>query len=171
MPTDAPPFANKCSRRHARLHALWDAKRAGRAMPARADFDIDDLKPWLGWLVLYDVLPGALPDGPDFAYRLFGTQMAHGVGGELTAGRVSQAAMTLDRPFALETLREVCRTRAPVWRDDLVACADGISYTPERLFLPLSSNATGEVEMILMYAAQFRDAKGREISPAKSWLF
>ena len=170
MPQPSPAFLAKCSPLHARLHALWDAKRAGRTMPARADFEFEELKPWLGWLVLYDVLPGALPDGPDFAYRLFGSLVAHGMGAELTAGRVSQAAMTVDRSFALETLRAVWRTRAPSYRDDLAICTDGLSFTPERLFLPLA--ADGEtVDMILMYAAHFRDKQGKEIKPPATSLF
>ncbi|MBI1245215.1 MAG: PAS domain-containing protein [Alphaproteobacteria bacterium] len=170
MPPQPPAFLAACSPLHARLYALWEAKRGDRTMPARADFAIDELKPWLGWLVLYDVLPAALPDGHDFAYRLFGTRVVDGVPGELTAGRVSQAAITADRSFALETLRTVCRTRAPSYRNDLAICADGVSYTPERLFLPLSSGAP-EVEMIVMYGSQYRDAKGNAIRPANSGIF
>ncbi len=36
-----------CSASIAGLFRLWEGKRAGRAMPARPDFDPSELKPWL----------------------------------------------------------------------------------------------------------------------------
>src|SRR5262249_55185257 len=49
------------------LYRLWDARRAGSAMPSRRDFAFEDLIPWLGHLMLVDAIDG----GRDFVYRVF----------------------------------------------------------------------------------------------------
>jgi hypothetical protein len=50
-------------------YRYWEAKRAGRRMPARADIDPAEMVPFLSHVVLVDVLT----DPPDFRYRLMGT--------------------------------------------------------------------------------------------------
>jgi hypothetical protein len=53
------------------IYRYWDGKRAGRAMPSRADIDPADLKPHLPQIVLLDVEPDPLR----FRYRLVGTEV------------------------------------------------------------------------------------------------
>src|SRR5690606_40981648 len=68
-------------RRHTRFSRDWSsdvcssdlAKRGDRIMPARADMDPLELRDYLGWIVIVDVLDG----GSDFYYRLVGTKVAH----------------------------------------------------------------------------------------------
>jgi hypothetical protein len=49
------------------LHRYWNEKRGDRAMPARADLKVSELKDHLGWVIMVEVLPD------DFRYKLVGT--------------------------------------------------------------------------------------------------
>jgi hypothetical protein len=51
------------------VHDYWKAKCADRAMPSRREILPNELRDYLGWIVLLDVLPGL----DDFRYRLVGT--------------------------------------------------------------------------------------------------
>jgi hypothetical protein len=53
------------------IYRYWDSKRAGRAMPSRADLDPADLKAHLPQIVLLDVERDPLR----FRYRLVGTEV------------------------------------------------------------------------------------------------
>lgn len=54
------------------LRNYWDAKRAGRVMPSRADIKPAEMKEYLGWIILIDVLPGC----EDFRFRMIGTRVS-----------------------------------------------------------------------------------------------
>lgn len=67
------------------LKNYWDSKKAGRALPSRADIKPSDMKEQLGWVILLDALPGYA----DFRYRTIGTRvtqyfLADGTGKTLT---------------------------------------------------------------------------------------
>src|SRR3546814_5372642 len=68
------------------LHALWVRKRKDRPAPLRRDFDVVELRRWLGFLCLIDIEAG----GEDFRYRLFGTRVVDAVGHELTGRHFSE---------------------------------------------------------------------------------
>lgn len=138
-------------------------------MPSRNDFKFEDFLPWIGRLAIYDTLLDGAAGVSDFAYRLFGSSLAHDVGIDLTGMQVSRASLTAGQAFALATLREVVNTKKPVYRNDLEPCLDGRSYTPERIFLPLSEDDI-KVDVIVMYASEFRDANGKPISPTSTSL-
>jgi hypothetical protein len=92
----------------AALYDLWNLKRDTRQAPPRSDFSVDDLRPWLGHLMVLDVLP----DG-DFRYRLYGTALVSMFGFDLTGRLVSECdAFIGDKP--LLEYRQVCRIGAPV---------------------------------------------------------
>ena len=55
-------------------------------MPSRAMFDPFALRPWLGRLILLDVIDG----GEDFRYRLHGTWLVELFGRDLTGKRLSE---------------------------------------------------------------------------------
>lgn len=113
---------------------LWNAKRAGRAFPARADFTMGDLLPWLGHLMLLDVVEG----GNDFRFVLYGTALVEIFGFDLTGRLVSESHPQIG-PKSLEEYRRVFETRAP----DYVARRspanrEYVSIT--KIALPLSSD-------------------------------
>ena len=156
---DGPGFLAICSARIAELYALWDAKRAGRRLPSRRDFDVAELKPWLGWIAMYDVAANALPDGHDFRYRLVGTNFVRYHNSDPTGQRVSEQGLASDRRAMLENLRGICAARLPRYRQDNLPCIDMRTYTPPRLYLPLAED--GEtVDVILLLGADPVDASG-----------
>lgn len=69
------------------LKDYWERKRAGRAMPARADIRPAEMKEHLGWIVLVDVLP----DFADFRYRTVGTRVAQYFLNDSTGKTITEA--------------------------------------------------------------------------------
>ncbi|MBX3494401.1 MAG: PAS domain-containing protein [Parvibaculum sp.] len=131
----------------AAIHAYWDAKRGGRAMPARADINPPELREHLGWIILLDVLP----DLSDFRYRLVGTKVARYFGGDGTGQTISQAfqAFGAGAIKGVQAVhRKAARDRVPVRaRGEAAWLADGFDYF-DSVYLPLSDD--GEtVNMIL----------------------
>lgn len=131
----------------ARLFDLWNGKRGDRPMPARGDFEVTELKDWLGNLMLIEVERDS--DWLDFRYRVYGTVLAEWFGRDLT--RKSDAAL---RDEARETVRQeyerVCRDGEP-----LLALhdrrLDGRRARMAKLVLPLSDD--GETVDRLLAAA------------------
>jgi hypothetical protein len=125
------------------LLAFWSAKRGERLAPARADFDVAELKDWLGNLMLIEVIEG----GAEFRYRVYGSVLAAYYGHDFT-GKTTAVV----RPEARELVRaeygEVCRTRRPlvITRERDVRHAH---RTVVKLILPLSGDGT-VVDMLLV---------------------
>ena len=67
------------------LHGFWQKKRGQRPFPQRRDFDVIELWPWLGNLMLIEVENG----GADFLYRVYGTVLADYFSRDLTGRRTS----------------------------------------------------------------------------------
>jgi hypothetical protein len=57
---------------------LWRSKRPPGGVPHRAEFDVFTLRPWLGWLTVYE----ELDDGADFLVRLDGSNIVASTGDE-----------------------------------------------------------------------------------------
>ena len=88
---------------------LWRSKRPPGVVPHRAEFDGFTLRPWLGWLTVYE----ELDDKADFFVRLDGTNIVALTGDEWTGRRMSE----LDPRYAvpvLKTLRRAARERQPI---------------------------------------------------------
>jgi hypothetical protein len=69
------------------LRSYWESKRAGRAMPSRADISPAQLKDHLGWVMILEVLP----DVRNFRYRLIGTLVTQYFSGDSTGKTVMEA--------------------------------------------------------------------------------
>src|SRR5271154_6383357 len=80
------------------LYDYWDEKRAGRAMPSRADLDPIEMRFAIGNVILVDVIEGT-PLG--FHIRLHGTNLSERVRYDLTG------KMLDDLPFV--EFRELTR--------------------------------------------------------------
>ena len=78
-------FPNLADPRLAALYDYWDGKRAGRAMPARADIDPVEMRAWLGHLLLIEIAE----DGR-FVYRLYGTAFVDSFGVDMTGRSVDE---------------------------------------------------------------------------------
>ncbi len=68
------------------LLRIWNEKRGGRAMPARADIKASELRDHLGWVMIVEVLPGIV----DFRYRLMGTLVTQYFFADSTGKTVSE---------------------------------------------------------------------------------
>ncbi len=78
------------------LYGLWRQKRGAHPAPSRGDFGIEELRPWLGHLMILDCL-----ENEDFRYRLYGTNLVGIFGFDLTGTLVSAAAGKIgDKPIA-----------------------------------------------------------------------
>lgn len=167
---DGPDLLSECGPRIAKFYGLWDSKRAGRLMPSRGDFDIFELKPWLGWITLLDVLPDALPDGHDFRYRLVGTNLNRFRDRDPTGQRMSESTLALNPQVMLNNARDICSSRAPRYRYDAVPMANSRFYTPPRIYLPLGDG--GEtVNVIMILAIDPLDAQGKPATAPRTGQF
>lgn len=117
----------------AKLHALWDGKRNGRTMPARADFDLLELRPWMGRLHLVAL------EGADGRYAVFATASAERIGREMTGKLLSQYQPAAMAEQALLEHRDVVRQRRPLFREWQELYGDKLLHW-WRLALPLAND-------------------------------
>lgn len=92
-----------------RLLTFWNAKRAGRQMPRRADFVAEELQEWIGWMHLLRPVDG----GDDFVYEVFSTRSPIGSQREMTGRRVGEWDDHRVEA-ALAFYRSVMREKCPV---------------------------------------------------------
>lgn len=126
-----------------RLLDLWNAKRGERLMPVRADFDVFELKDWLGNLMLIEVLPGAT----EFRYRLYGSVLASYYDRDLT-GKLTKVLPPETRDIVRREYAELCAIRRP----KMIERKRSVKHSERmvaKLILPLGG-ADGEVHMILV---------------------
>lgn len=140
-------FLLTCHPDVAAVYRLWDGKRAGRAIPARADFDPVEIP--------LHILPGILLVDVDaaplrFRYRLVGTREVERRGNDPTGLDVMVGHYGPDAERALETYGYVAARAAPLYRNDVVLDSDYARRAEERLFLPLGIDGK-TVNMILAY--------------------
>jgi hypothetical protein len=115
------------------IQRLWHQKATSDRLPARADFSVEDLRPWLGRLILVDVLP----DG-DLFYRVHGTKLAEMLGQELTGKRLSDLQPPEFRVLIRAEYDELIASRRPLVVRRRRSYGDRGSYIVERILLPLS---------------------------------
>ncbi len=116
------------------LFRLWVSKRRGRIAPARADFSTEELRSWLGNIILLDVVDG----GRDFHYRLFGSVVTREAGFDMTGKMLSDYPIKSRLPFLFEVHRELVRRACPA----LTEHNPGVPNVRRRrrLLLPFSSD-------------------------------
>ncbi len=127
------------------LFGYWDAKRGGRAMPARRDLDPVEIPRLLKHLILLDVTHDPLR----FRVRLYGTAVAELRGRDLTGHYLYEGGPTAigsrTRPWNLAAVE---RRRPHYTVGDYTDISDGRNGTFYRLGLPLSGD--GETVDMLM---------------------
>ena len=142
----------------ARLFDYWDAKRAGRPMPSRADIDPTELRGLVLHVMLYDVVQ----PGPRYRIRLVGQAIVDFVGANNT-GRMAGDGMAPEAARRMiEILDSVAAERAPRFRFGAAYWHRGKAHWPfEACFLPLSSDGK-TVDKILAGCAFATAAQCRE---------
>lgn len=132
------------------LWRFWNTLRGERATPRIDEVHALVLKPWLGNILLLDVIEG----GRDFRYRLYGTIAAAHFGFDLTGRLVSQCT-DLVGPQPLREYRHVTESRRPEGVARISPAArDHLQM--DKLALPLAAVDGGPVVRILagLYASE-----------------
>ena len=99
---------------------LWRRKCGDRLMPSRADFDVFDLRPWLGHISLCDVVPAdagstsGISDEFRFRLRLQGTHLVDAHAADYTGRFLDEAFPVEHLEPLLRPLRRCVVTRRPV---------------------------------------------------------
>lgn len=129
------------------LRSYWDSKCAGRRMPARGDIRPSEMKEYLGWVLLVDVLDS----GEDFRFRTVGTRVTEYFLMDSTGKTVSEAFI----PFGEDAVEAVLATHRKVSREAIALRTYGSAAVFDRafldfdaIFLPLSEDGR-DVNMIL----------------------
>ncbi len=127
-----------------RLLGDWEARRRGRELPARADFDPVDLKYVLGNLSLVDVTHNPRR----YRFRIHATAVAEHMGFDLTGKALEAMPDTQYLALVRKHYDSVVASRRPVmqYRDRLLT--DQRVWHCEVLVLPLSTDGQ-TVDMLM----------------------
>lgn len=128
------------------LYEYWDAKRGGRAMPARADLEPADLKKLLPHLILIDVVS----DERRYVYRLVGTREVEMRGSDPTGKPVRDAYYAESAEETFLYLDRCVHTAEPVLYRGIYRPSSTRTQQEDTIFLPLSKDGA-HVDMILVY--------------------
>nr|WP_298690534.1 PAS domain-containing protein [uncultured Dongia sp.] len=125
---------------------FWEAKCAGRIMPQRSDIDPDEIRRYLPYITLVDVVA----DARQYVYRLVGTQEVALRGRDPTGKSVAEAFFGTSVENVLAKYDTVYRTRKPFYERDDFQVVDRY-VGEENLFLPLSDDGV-TVNKIMVFS-------------------
>lgn len=127
-----------------RFLALWEGKAGPNRLPRRADFDIPELRPYLGRVAILDVIDG----GADFRFRLYGSDIAEEYQADMTRKSVADFRPHF-RAAIVPGYRRCLETRAPYY--DVIDIDDEMMrYKWERMVVPLAADGQ-TVDMLMVY--------------------
>lgn len=139
-------FLTACDRRIARLHGLRHQKCEGGRLPSRKSlepYEIKDLLP-------YVLLVGVIRLGPDFVYRLVGTQEVQFRGYDPTGRPVHQGFAGQNGEYCVANYRIVAESGQPLYVRDHAPTTMGNDAGLESLFIPFAADGeTVDVIMVL----------------------
>jgi hypothetical protein len=133
------------------IASYWAGKRAGRAMPARADICPFELRRNLAYIILLDVVGAP----PRFRKRLVGSAIVAKEGFDSTGNWLDETVRNDIRDAVLAQHLEAVQGRRMSCYTVSFVGKDGKNYRYQRLLLPLS--ADGETVNMLFGAVQFFD--------------
>ena len=126
------------------LAALWQSKCVDGRLPARADFSPEVLRPWLGHVIMLDVIDG----GRDFRYRLIGTHITRTLNRDYTGRLVSECDYD-DRANVEASFRLPVELRKPVFRTGQTTWMSSIDAVPyDSVHMPLATDGHN-IDMLL----------------------
>jgi len=150
---DAQPFRD--------VFAYWQGKFHGDRLPGRADIDPLDLRPFLGRIVLIDVIreEGALR----FRYRLMGVRIVALFGRDFT-GNFIEDALPPDRfDLVNAAFTAVAKTGQLHFWEIPVPAPDRNFRSLRRLLLPLASDGV-TIDMLFGFALEVHREEGDDQS-------
>lgn len=156
-------FHQNLALRHPKLQSLlslWQKSSEGEKLPLAADIDPSDLRPWIGNLLVMDIVDGG--DG-GFIYSYYGQAFADAFG-EDKVGQSITVLPELQQEILHAEYERVRQERIPVCRV-YTAAFNGRVISWERLVLPLAVDDRQKVKKFLVAAYELGD-----VSPATSSL-
>lgn len=100
------------------FYNYWKDRKAGRLLPRWQDFDPVEMRDWLGWINVVEVVGEG--DGCRFRYRVHGDQLSDFLGVEMTGKYADEIPRASVRERAVAGYRLVADREAP----DLVHYVD-----------------------------------------------
>lgn len=155
--TDMDEMARRAKPDTLAFYQYWDSKRLNadgtrRHMPRRADIDPIDIRSFLPFIQLLDVIPDpAHPQGRRLVYRLVGEMEIKVRGYNPTGRTVEEAAISPDISDPLGNYSIVVDQRLPVYDWSNIPHPGGYLLSQESLLLPLSDDAGEAVTHVLTY--------------------
>lgn len=142
----------------AEFAALWWAKRdqndTSLGLPRRDDFSFEDLMPWMGHVIIMDVIG----DADDFRYRMIGTGITSFLRRDLTGQTVMDSDYSGARGKVFDTFRRPLVLQQPVFRFGYVAWAVDMSWrTYHSVHCPISRDgSTADMTIGVLYFGDHR---------------
>jgi hypothetical protein len=159
--TDMDEMARRAAPDTLAFFRYWDSKRqradgTRRRMPRRADIDPIEMKPFLPFIQLLDVVPDAAtqpgqPLGQRLIYRLVGEMEIKVRGYNPTGRTVAEAAISPDLSDPLGNYAIVVEQRIPLYDWSNIPHPAGYLLSQESLLLPLSDDEDERVTHVLTY--------------------
>lgn len=148
------------------LAAHWHSLAGGDALPARSAIDPTAMRPWLGNILLVDVIDG----GAGFTYRLYGSEVAEHFGRDLT-GRTPSEFPAHHVDIILGAYRGVVETGRPRYTVHILSI-DGRKFAAwERVVLPLSDDGRTVNHLLVgLYRVRIPDIARYRASLAKAGI-
>ena len=145
MPGVVEPLDEPVSKILWDLHMYWRSKRGQAFAPPWSAFSVAEMKPWLNYLGLTDVVG----DGPRFRCRLFSTGLVRAYGADITGRWMDDCDLNFVLFDLVAQMVRVVREKRPnTLRARFTKNTDGRYLDYERIALPLSDDRE-HVNMIL----------------------
>jgi len=129
---------------HIELYRYWDAKRLGRRMPSRRDFDPCQIPALLSHLMIVDKFEGRL------RYRLVGTAVAADMGRDLTGLFVGDNVSPPEYAAAYRIgFEQVWTSGHPVFATSEYQPTSRVLRASSRLLLPLGEDGRNTDRIVL----------------------
>jgi hypothetical protein len=145
------------------LYRYWEAKRGERKMPARRDLRPEEMREFLGYLVLVDVEAGS---PSKFRFRLVGAEIAGAYGRDMTGLYVDDVLPLSYRNLLLRHYGRATEVARPILHRVKFMEWTGKTHELIRLILPLSED-NQTVNMLVM-ASVFGDELKKDGRPTGS---
>jgi hypothetical protein len=126
------------------VEAKWIELRGMRAYPSRRDIDPLDFQPWLPYLSLVEIHPGAAGEPFRVRYRLVGTEVTRFTGEDFSNRWLDETGW---EPAIIEVnrtlYRRVWETRSPAFGFSMIDWEERQKYSFEWGLFPLSDDGHG----------------------------
>lgn len=135
---------------------FWHSRKSGRALPSRADFVPEEIKPLLGRVAMLEVSYDPL----DFRYAVFGTELVQSYGRDMTGKSVRDLSPPGFAELLFRLYEELVASAAPrVHRITHETPKKLNSF--ERIALPLSSDGATVDKIVIV--SEFQRLHGQEL--------